>query len=163
MPAKKKAKKKAAPVGRPSSYDSERYPIIAKAMSRLGATHQEVAAALQVALSNFNKWRKAYPEFEVALKEGKALSDSHVEDGLYRRALGYEYTEVKVVEDEKAGKRTETTTKQRAPDVAAQIFWLKNRKPDQWRDVREVTGPGGEAIEIALVDLERKLISKPSA
>ena len=172
-------KKTGKPNGRPSKYDPKSHPVVARAMSRLGATQPEIAEALQVALSNMREWMKRYPEFQAAIKEGKALADSHVEDGLYRRALGYEYTETKVVEEankvgiaigrDENGKakltpaivvRTETTTKQRAPDVASQIFWLKNRKPDVWRDVqlRELTGKDGEPISVRFGDISAQLL-----
>lgn len=71
------------------------------------------------------------------LKKGKEVIDRQVENALLKRALGYEYKEIK--EKEEAGVITERTTtiKQVIPDTTAQIFWLKNRKPDKWRDKQE--------------------------
>ena len=61
-----------------------------------------------------------------------------VENMLYKRATGYEYDEVKEeYEDGVLTKRT-VTKKTVVPDTSAQIFWLKNRKPTEWRDRREV-------------------------
>ena len=37
----------------------------------------------------------------------------------------------------------ERKTKEVSPDTTAQIFWLKNRKPEQWRD-KQVVEHGGE-------------------
>jgi len=57
-----------------------------------------------------------------------------VENALLKRALGYEYEEVKEkFEDGVITERT-VTKKEVVPDTTAQIFWLKNRKPDKWRD-----------------------------
>ena len=83
-----------------------------------------------------------------SLKKGKAPVDIEVENALLKRALGYEYEEVtteveevptgKIDEDGKPiikqKKHIRKTTKMVLPDVTAQIFWLKNRKPDQWRE-----------------------------
>lgn len=53
------------------------------------------------------------------------------------RALGYSYTEIKEkYEGQDLAERT-VTKKQVVPDVTAQIYWLKNRKPGDWRDKRE--------------------------
>ncbi|HQE49834.1 MAG TPA: hypothetical protein PKV93_10855, partial [Fervidobacterium sp.] len=61
---------------------------------------------------------------------------------LLKRALGYEYEEVKqIIEKDEKGKdrkRIEKTIKHVIPDTTAQIFWLKNRKPHEWRDKREI-------------------------
>ena len=172
--AGKKSKAKAKKTGRPSKYEGERFCVVARSMARLGATDEEIAEALGVSVASLGNWKKI-PEFLGALKEGKAQADSHVEEGLYRRAIGYEYTETKVVEEahktgialNKDGKltpaivvRTETMTKQRAPDVTAQIFWLKNRKPAEWRDVQhqEVTGKDGGPVEFSYTRIRRKLL-----
>ena len=73
-----------------------------------------------------------------ALKKGKEVVDLQVENALLKRALGYEYEEVK--EKYELGDLTERTVtkKQVIPDTTAQIFWLKNRKPEKWRDKQEV-------------------------
>ena len=60
--------------------------------------------------------------------------DIQVENALLKRALGYDYTEEKVEVSEKDGRKVTQTVKHVAPDTTAQIFWLKNRRPDRWRD-----------------------------
>ena len=64
------------------------------------------------------------------------MVDRQVENALLKRALGYEYTEVTKEYVPDVGKMTVTkeVTKQVIPDTTAQIFWLKNRKPGDWRD-----------------------------
>ena len=53
-----------------------------------------------------------------------------MENALLKRALGYEYDEITY----ENGEEVKRVTKQVAPDITAQIFWLKNRKPQQRRD-----------------------------
>lgn len=57
-----------------------------------------------------------------------------VENALLKRALGYEYQEERIEVSEKDGKRIIQTIKHVVPDTTAQIYWLKNRRPDKWRD-----------------------------
>ncbi len=59
--------------------------------------------------------------------------DLEVENALLKRALGYTYEETRV-ENDGENERTTTITRYAAPDTTAQIFWLKNRRPDKWRD-----------------------------
>ena len=58
---------------------------------------------------------------------------------MLQRALGYEYTETTREYIPELGEMhvTKEVTKQVAPDTTAQIFWLKNRKPQDWRDKQE--------------------------
>ena len=61
-----------------------------------------------------------------------------MENALLKRALGYSYDEITEITDEKGRTTTKVITKQVIPDTTAQIFWLKNRKPNEWREKREV-------------------------
>lgn len=74
-----------------------------------------------------------------------------MEKALLRRALGYEYTETvtdytlsetELDEDgkpKKIIKNIRATRKHMPPDTGAMAFWLKNRRPDKWREKREET------------------------
>ena len=90
------------------------------------------------------EWKKRYPEISESLKKGKEVVDIQVENALLRRALGYEYTEVtqEVCENAETGEMelhvTKKVTKEVIPDTTAQIFWLKNRRPDKWRDKQDM-------------------------
>src|SRR5262249_15534732 len=67
------------------------------------------------------------------IKDGKASADARVAHALYTRALGYEYPDFHV-----GARGLVTSVMRHCPgDVAAQIFWLKNRQPRLWRDRRE--------------------------
>lgn len=150
----KKTPVKREKVGRPSKYDPVSTPDTIRALARKGHTVDEMAKVIGVNRDTIFEWQNKYPDFSDALKEGKAVADSNVEAALYKRAVGYEYEEIKTVND---GERVEKTTKQVAPDVTAQIFWLKNRLPREWRDKTstELTGKDGGPVELTTLSDER--------
>ena len=96
-------------------------------------------------------WQNRFPEVTEALKRGKEVVDQAVENALLKRALGYEYEEVKeITEGNEKGrdrKRIEKTIKHVVPDVTAQIFWLKNRKPNEWRDKKDLDVAVNKSLE----------------
>lgn len=94
---------------------------------------------------DFGAPKKEYPQISQSLKKGKEVVDRQVENALLKRALGYTYDEV-TIED---GVETKRVTKEVVPDTTAQIFWLKNRKPAEWRDKQniEVSKPMDDTIK----------------
>lgn len=106
---------------------------------RNGASEEEIAKRLGIAYSTFNLYKAQKSELSEALKKGAEVVDAEVENALLKRALGYEYDEIT---KERNGEGelvvTKTVRKQIVPDVTAQIFWLKNRCPDKWRDKTQV-------------------------
>ena len=111
--------------------------------ARDGLTYQQIADNMRINVTTLRDWRKAYPSIDSALKESADIADRHVENALYKRALGYTYDEVtqELRLNKETGEElfveTRRVTKQVLPDVTAQIYWLKNRKPKDWRDKRE--------------------------
>jgi hypothetical protein len=132
--------------GRPTKYKAE-YAIQAEKLCRKGFIDSEIADFFEIAESTLNLWKNAHSEFMEALKKGKRHSDDKVVDALYGRALGYESIEVKE-EDGDSGKKTTVTTKQIAGDTTAQIFWLKNRQPAEWRNNPEDSADQNKAVPI---------------
>ena len=114
--------------------------VIVEGWARNGLTEKQIAHNLGVAYSTFRVYKEKYPALSAVLKKGREVIDFEVEGALIKRALGYSYVEVtkELVEDETTGsaelKVVKTVTKQVAPDVTAQIFWLKNRKPNEWKN-----------------------------
>lgn len=102
--------------------------------ARDGLTDEQIAKNIGINRDTLYRWKKAYPDFSDALKRGKEVIDRQVENALLKRALGYTYDEV-TFED---GVEVKCVRKQVVPDTTAQIFWLKNRKPEDWRDKREI-------------------------
>lgn len=111
--------------------------VLIEGWARDGLTDEQIAENMGISRSTLNNWKDKYPDILDALKKGKEVVDRQVENALLKRALGYEYNEVK--EKYEFGELTEkTVTKKRIPpDTTAQIFWLKNRKPHNWRDKQE--------------------------
>lgn len=102
--------------------------------ARDGLTDEQISKNIGISRSTLNVWKDRYSDISDALKRGKDVIDRQVENALLKRALGYEYEEVKEkFEDGVITERT-VTKKEVVPDTTAQIFWLKNRKPDKWRD-----------------------------
>ncbi len=156
--AKKTAKKQPAaalepvepaPVGRPSSYDPD-FTRQAEALCRLGATDQDLADFFAVSTRTINRWKVTCPEFVGAIRRAKEPADERVQDSLYHRAQDREVEEEqaikvkkvaygpdgkKILEEEKI--EVVTVRKFIPADTTAMIFWLKNRRKQEWRDVQQ--------------------------
>lgn len=115
--------------------------ILLEGWARDGLTDEQIAKNIGIATSTFYEWKKKELEFSEALKKGKEVIDFEVENALLKRALGYEYEE----ETYENGILTKKVKKQVAPDTTAQIFWLKNRKSNNWKD-RVETDEDKEAV-----------------
>lgn len=108
--------------------------------ARDGLINEQIAQNIGITATTLYEWKNKFPEISEALKRGKDVIDRQVENSLLKRALGYEYTETtrEAVKDPESGniemRVTKKVTKTVIPDTTAQIFWLKNRKPDKWRD-----------------------------
>ena len=86
--------------------------ILVEGWARDGLTDEQIADNLNISKDTFYKYKKTYPDFSDSLKRGKEIVDYEVENALLRNAL--------------------------SGNITAQIFWLKNRKPKQWKDKVEV-------------------------
>ncbi|ANU42200.1 transposase [Flavonifractor plautii] len=114
--------------------------LLLEGWARDGLTDEQLAQKMEISPSTLYEWKAKYPEISEALKKGKEIVDIQVENALLKRALGYEYMEERVEISEKDGRKVIQTTKTALPDTTALIFWLKNRRPDKWRDKPEVPG-----------------------
>lgn len=128
--------------------------LLLEAWARDGLSDEQLAHNMGIATSTLYEWKKRFPEMSEALKKGKDVVDVEVENALLLKAMGFKETvrkAVKVKEVQyKDGKRV--SEKEHIeyvdeevfipPDTTAQIFWLKNRRPEQWRDKREVEHSG---------------------
>ena len=125
-----------------------------------GATDAEIAEAMHVSRKTICSWKNEHESFANALAEGKEIADSKIERSLYQSAQGYFIDEEeRLIEVNKDGttKLGDLRTKKRyiPPSTTAQIFWLKNRKREHWRDVSktEVTGADGKPLEFQHVQV----------
>ena len=108
--------------------------MLLEAWARNGLTDEQIAENMGISCSTLYDWKNKYSDISESLKRGKEVVDVLVENALFKRALGYEYKEV-TKED---GVTTKVVTKHMPPDTTAQIFWLKNRRPDLWRDRKNI-------------------------
>lgn len=148
-------------MARPTKYDPETSPLLARYYAREGMVDEQIAAKMKIGVSTLNEWKNRYPAFKEAIKEGKDVPDAQVENTLLKRALGYEFTELSI-EKSADGKtiRQKATVRHFPGNPVAIIFWLKNRRPDKWRDIikeLENVKAGGEQYLQALMGLAAKV------
>ena len=120
----------------------------ARKLAELGLSDAEIASFFEVHVRNFHRWKISHPEFAAALEPGKAVANQNVEKSLYRQAMGYSHDAVKIMLNRDGKPVVVNYVEQVAPNVAAAIFWLKNREPEKWRDRREWIDPSAEGVTI---------------
>lgn len=122
--------------------------------ARDGLTDEQIASNMGIGYSTLQTWKSKYQDIRDTLKRGKEVIDRQVENALLKRALGYRYKETtrELMIDKQTGISelvvTKVVEKEVAPDTTAQIFWLKNRKPQDWRDKRVVDDSDEKSSEI---------------
>lgn len=137
--------------------------------ARDGLIDKQIAHNMGIGASTLREWKGTFPEVAEALRKGKEVVDREVENALFRSAIGYTQTirkpvKVRDVEyDPETGRKVREVERWVAveeeihvpPQVTAQIFWLKNRKPDQWREKNDLTLTPSNGVLESLIDLER--------
>lgn len=155
MPGNQPAKRK---VGRPSSFDPDELPRVTK-LCMVGLTNAQLSVMFGVDERTVLRWYADNPEFRQAVKAGREDADGEVVQSLYGLATG---TSTRLTEqiiklkDANGNERAEVIEVQVTDPISAtaQIFWLKNRQRERWRDVNrtELTGPGGGPIRTEAVE-----------
>lgn len=144
-----------------SKWDSVKDKLtLVEAWARDGLIDEQIMAKLGISKPTFYEYQKKYPNFLNAIKRGKEIVDVEVENALLQKALGFKETIKKGIKVKEVlytdGKRT--SEKEHIeyvdeevfipPDTTAQIFWLKNRKPKEWRDKQEIEHSGETGVRI---------------
>lgn len=149
--------------GRKSSYDGNIHPTWAWSLATIdGMTDDKIAKKMGISRSTLNKWKNDFPEFSDALKSAKAPCDGKVERSLFQRAVGFPYTERRIISsiNPQTGQpkieKIETLEKFSPPDVTAMIYWLKNRKRKEWRDKWEVEFENDKEIVFNIMNATEK-------
>ena len=137
-------------MARPSKFKQE-FIAQAEKLCKLGATDIEMADFFGVDVRTLYRWKADHEAFCQALTAGKAEADDRVERSLFAKAVGYEHDEVDIRVVMNSVVQT-PIRKIFAPDTTAAIFWLKNRRPDKWRESKavELSGKDGAAIDHSL-------------
>ena len=119
--------------------------------ARDGLSLAQIAHNVGVADSTFRRWKEENEALSAAIKRGNAPVDLEVENAMLKSALGHKETVRKAIkvktEKQKVGEgkiveeHIEYVDEEVyiPPQVIAQIFWLKNRRPDKWKDKIEQT------------------------
>lgn len=146
------------PGGRPTKYKPE-YAKQAAKLCNLGATDKELADFFDVSINTIDNWKVAHEEFLGAITVAKDAFDNRVERSLYQKAVGYTYDAVKIMQYE--GQVIEVPYREHVPpDTASMIFWLKNRRKDQWRDRIEQEHTHKHTFSDQFEDFIRQLTGK---
>ena len=118
--------------------------------ARDGLTNEQIAHNMGVSAMTLYGWQNKYEEFAEALRKGKEVVDREVENSLLKSAQGYYYEEETLVKLPDGREEIRTVRRYAQPNTTAQIFWLKNRRPNEWRDKREVERSGSLGISDAI-------------
>jgi hypothetical protein len=126
----------------------------------------QIAEKMGINKSTLYEWIKVYPEFSDAIKKGKEIADKEIVNALYKRALGYSCKEIReeyvvnadgVDNEGKSTKEITVTHKQEPPNTAALIYWLNNRRPDEWSNKSKLDVDGNINIADVLAKARKRL------
>jgi hypothetical protein len=112
------------------------YCTLAYKFCLLGATNEDLAGVFGVCIATIGHWLRRYPEFKKAVQEGRDVADADVALSLLKKAQGFTHKDVKVLQIDGVPEEVEYN-RYFPPDTQAAIFWLRNRRRKQWREVIE--------------------------
>lgn len=121
--------------GRKSGYNDKIRETILRLLTE-GRTEQQIAKVIGVSRRTLANWKGKHPDLLHAVRESKLLADELVEASLFSRALGYSHPEEKAFLFQ-GQVVTHRQQKHYPPDTQAQMFWLRNRQPERWREKTE--------------------------
>lgn len=126
------SKKEVLSLGRPGKYETHVLPRLNEVEDwcRNGATEEEMAARLGISRYSFIEYKKQFSDFSNILKKTKDFVDGQVENALLKAAL--------------------------EGNITAQIFWLKNRRPQKWREKVEDKPAGNNEAAVIVDDVPEK-------
>lgn len=131
--------------------------ILVEGWARNEFTDEQIAKNLEISKTTFYKYIKEHSELSERLKKGKEVIDFEVENALLKRVLGYKYKEVSKEEELNI---TKEVIKKVVPDTTSQIFWLKNRKPEEWRDKQNIKHSGDMNVNNSFENLTTEQLLK---
>lgn len=148
--------------GKYEQWQTEEGMELLRGWARNGLTDEDIAANMGISRSTLSEWKKNYPDISDALKRGREYADMRVENQMYQNAVGYTYTEQQAIKVKRtywdnAGRKCEAedvkivdVVRYHPGETTAQIFWLKNRRPEEWRDkiITEQEGPMNVEVEM---------------
>jgi hypothetical protein len=128
--------------GRPPKFKPE-YCRIAKCIFEIGGTDADLAIVFDVSQSSIRRLKTAHPEFLESCKLGAEHADARVVASFYQRAVGYERKAVKIL-SYKGHSWAPEYVEEVPADMNAARFWLSNRRPDRWKDLKQIETRSGD-------------------
>lgn len=147
---------------RPSEFKEE-YIAQAAKLCKLGATDAELGEFFEVSVRTIHRWKLQSEAFCHSIAIGKEFADNRVERALYESACGFAYVEQQAfkVKHGANDEEVEVVDVERVapPDPRSMVFWLKNRRKDEWRDKVEtgVTDKDGNDVPIDPMEAARRI------
>jgi transcriptional regulator with XRE-family HTH domain len=128
-------------IGKYKEWLTEDGLILLRKWARNGLTDAEIAENIGITATTLYNWKNNHVEIFEALKKTKDIYDSEVEEALEKAALGYYVWEEEWRRDPDTGDMVMFKKEKKwiKPDTTAQIFWLKNRDRQHWRDKQDIT------------------------
>lgn len=129
--------------------------LLVEKWARDGLTEEQICKNLGISKNTMNRYKNEHSDFLNAIKKGKEIAITELENALFKKALGYEYEEVKTyikLDDGKEVRYTEKTRKHIPPDVAACSILLKNKDHGNWSD-----NPMKLDLEREFLELRKKI------
>lgn len=123
--------------------------------ARKGLSNDQIAENMGIDRATLYRWADKYSDFRDALKRTKEITVYEVEDAMFKAAKGYFVEETKTITN-KDGKtlRIETNKKWIPPNTTAQIFYLKNKDPDNWRERNDLSLTASNGVLESLLELK---------
>lgn len=124
-----------------------------------GSTDIEICEMLGISHDTFYKWKNEKPEFSEAIKKGKYESNGELLNSAFKQSTGFYFTEEQAVKVRDVevfdGKPFQVdkvevvkVTKYALPNPTMNIFMLKNRIPEQYKDKHDIEHSGSLAVKI---------------
>lgn len=130
----------------------------ARQLSQLGCTDFELAEFWQVTLRDIASWRLHHHEFAAAIKLGTEIPTDNVERAAYASAVGYSYKAERPIKNHLTGEiEIITYTAHKPPDMKAVIFWLINKRGEDWKDSKIIERKNSNKTREQLFDELTKL------
>jgi hypothetical protein len=126
-------------------------PRLFEKLFSYGMENESICDALEITTDEFKEIAQQ-EEYARALKRGKARADFNMIEQLYQKAIGYEHTDYHFYSYQ-GELFTKEYTKRYPPDLPSIIFWLKNRRPAEWKEKVE----SGSELDDATLDKLREL------
>lgn len=126
--------------------------VILEGWARDGLTDEQIAANVGISVRTLYRWKQQYCQICHALKKGKDTADREIENALFKRAKGYDFTETRIKKKDGVVVEETVITKHIPGDTTAQIFWLKNRKPEYWGGGFRFTEENDDYVHFYLPD-----------